>query len=203
MATGDKSVDIRPWSRNWWAGLIRASFGPSLWLFAAFAAGMGLTCYIVLGAERFGGAVSGGFDLVWNTLPRVTAAQFMAGFVWAMLPHDRISQLGEADHGLRGLVFATAAGIVTPGGPASAFALLAIAAGAGADRGILITYITSWALLAVQRIIVWDLPFMGAEFSMTRFVVCLPLPILAGIIARRLPISLMLVESLRKPGSDK
>ncbi len=203
MASTDKSADVRPWSRDWWAGLSRASFGQSFWLFAAFAIGMGLACYFVLGAEKFSSAVSGSFELVGNTLPRVAAAQFVAGFVWAMLPRDRISQLANVDRGLRGLAIATAAGIITPGGPTSAFALLAIAAGAGADRGILITYIMSWGLLAVQRIIVWDLPFMGAEFTAIRFLVCLPLPILAGIIARRLPVSLVLVETPSQPGADK
>ncbi len=194
MPSSANSNDVRPGSRDWWASLLREGFGLAFWLFAAFAIGMGLTCYILLGPETFAGAVSGSLELVGNTLPRVAAAQFMAGFVWAMLPRDRFSQLADANLGLRGLVIATAAGIITPGGPTSAFSLLAIAAGAGADRGILVTYITSWALLAVQRIIVWDLPFMGAEFSAIRFLVCLPLPILAGIIARRLPLSLVLVK---------
>ena len=194
---------MQPGSRDWWVDLLREGFGPSFWLFAAFAIGMGLTCYILLGPETFAGAVSGSLELVGNMLPRVAAAQFVAGFVWAMLPRDRISQLADANRGLRGLIIATAAGIITPGGPTSAFSLLAIAAGGGADRGILITYITSWALLAVQRIIVWDLPFMGAEFSATRFLVCLPLPILAGMIARRLPLSLVLVNAPQQPGAGK
>ena len=203
MSSSENSNDVRPGSRDWWAGLLRESFGLSFWLFAAFAIGMGLTCYVLLGPETFDGAVSGSLELVGNTLPRVAAAQFVAGFVWAMLPRDRLSRLADSDRGLRGLVIATAAGIITPGGPTSAFSLLAIAAGAGADRGILITYITSWALLAVQRIIVWDLPFMGAEFSATRFLVCLPLPIVAGMIARRLPLSLVLVKTPPQPGAGK
>ena len=203
MSSSANSNDIRLGSRAWWTGLLRESFGPSFWLFVAFAIGMGLTCYVVLGPELFSGAVSGSIELVGNTLPRVAAAQFVAGFVWAMLPRDRFSQLADANFSLRGLVIATAAGIITPGGPTSAFSLLAIAAGAGADRGILITYITSWALLAVQRIIVWDLPFMGAEFSATRFLVCLPLPILAGMIARWLPLSLVLVDAPQQPGEGK
>ena len=203
MSSPTKSNDVRPGSRDWWAGLLREGFGLSFWLFGAFAIGMGLASYIVLGPETFDGAASGTLELVGNTLPRVAAAQFVAGFVWAMLPRDRFSQLAGANHGLRGLVIATAAGIITPGGPTSAYSLLAIAAGAGADRGILITYITSWALLAVQRIIVWDLPFMGAEFSAVRFLVCLPLPILAGMIARRLPLSLVLVKTPPHSGAGK
>ncbi len=203
MSSPTKSNDVRPGSRDWWAGLLRESFGPSFWLFAAFAIGMGLTCYVVLGPENFDGAMSGSLGLAGSTLPRVAAAQILAGFAWAMLPRDRLSRLADAKHGLRGLVIATAAGIITPGGPASAFSFLAIAAGAGADRGILITYITSWALLAVQRIIVWDLPFMGAEFSATRFLVCLPLPVLAGMLARWLPLSLVLVNAPQQPGEGK
>ncbi len=201
MSSG--AYEFRPGSRGWWAALLREGFGLSFWLFAAFAIGMGLTCYVVLGPDLFDGAMSGSLDLAGSTLPRVAAAQILAGFVWVMLPRDRLSRLADSNRGLRGLIIATAAGVITPGGPASAFSLLAIAAGAGADRGILITYITSWALLAVQRIIVWDLPFMGAEFSAIRFVVCLPLPILAGIIARRLPLSLVLVNRPRQPGVDK
>ncbi len=203
MPSWEKSNDLRPGSRDWWAGLLRESFGPSFWWFATFAIVMGLTGYLVLGPETFGDAVSGSLGLVGNTIPRVAAAQFVAGFVWAMLPRDRISQLADANHGLRGLVIATAAGIITPGGPTSAFSLLAMAAGSGADRGILVTYITSWCLLAVQRIIVWDLPFMGTEFSATRFLVCLPLPIVAGMIARRLPLSLVLVNAPQRPGEGK
>jgi hypothetical protein len=44
----------------------------------------------------------------------------------------------------------------------------------------------------MQRILVWDVPFMGADFSLLRFTVSLPLPVLAGLIARRLPLGLAL-----------
>ena len=76
----------------------------------------------------------------------------------------------------------------------SSASLLVLIGGVGADRGILVAYISSWAMLGLQRILVWDLPLMGVEFSVIRFLVCLPLPILAGLIARRLPLRLRLVE---------
>ena len=150
---------------------------------------MAAICYGVLGSEVFDSAVDRDKQLIANTLPRLAAAQVVAGLIWVMLPRDRFSRLLGENSGHRGLVIATVAGIITPGGPASAYPFLAIIAAAGADRGVLVTYITSWALLAAQRIIVWDLPFMGVEFSSLRFLVCLPLPLLAGLIARRLPIS--------------
>ena len=74
------------------------------------------------------------------------------------------------------------------------FSLLAVLGGAGADRGALIAYITSWAMLGLQRVLVWDVPFMGAEFSLTRLLICLPLPIIAGLIARSLPLKLQLAD---------
>lgn len=153
---------------------------------------MAWICYSYLGAQVFESAVDRDRALLANTLPRLAAAQVVAGLIWVMLPRDRFSRLLGENSGHRGLAIATVAGIITPGGPASAYPFLAIIAAAGADRGVLVAYITSWALLAAQRIIVWDVPFMGIEFSALRFLVCLPLPLLAGLIARRLPISLSL-----------
>jgi len=84
--------------------------------------------------------------------------------------------------------------MVTPGGPSAAYSLLAVLAVSGADRGPLVTYITAWALLGMQRILIWDVPFMGPEFAILRFVVCLPLPIVAGLIARQLPLTLRVID---------
>lgn len=56
----------------------------------------------------------------------------------------------------------------------------------------MVAYITSWAILGIQRILVWDLPFMGAEITITRFMVSIPLPIIAGLIAQRLPFPLII-----------
>lgn len=184
-------------SRAWWAGLLRDSFGVGFWGFAAFAVLSGAACYVFLGAEAFGVAVEEDLDLLLRTVPRIVAALGVAGLVWVMLPRDRLTRLIGGGSGLRGLVIATVAGIVTPGGPSSAFSLLAVLGGAGADRGVLVAYIASWSMLGIQRILVWDVPFMGAEFSLTRFLVSAPLPILAGLIARWLPLRMRLVGAAR------
>jgi len=129
-----------------------------------------------------------------RTVPRIIAAMGVAGFIWVMLPRDRLTRLVGQESSWRGLVIATAAGVVTPGGPAAAFSLLAVLGGAGADRGALVAYIASWAMLGLQRVLVWDVPFMGAEFSLTRLLICLPLPFAAGLIARALPLKLQLAD---------
>jgi uncharacterized membrane protein YraQ (UPF0718 family) len=128
-------------------------------------------------------------------VPRIAVALGLAGLIWVLLPRDRITSLVGKESGIRGLLIAVAAGMVTPGGPSAAFPLLAVLAASGADRGAMVAYITSWSILGMQRILVWDVPFMGAEFSAIRFAVSVPLIIFAGLIARRLPLE------LRVPGA--
>lgn len=176
-------------------GLLRQSFSRSFWLFVLIAAAAAAACYAVLGPEAFAEGLARDRQMLADLLPRVAAAQVVAGLAWILLPRDRVSAFLRRNQGRRGLVIAAAAGAITPGGPASAFPFLAILAGAGADRGILVAFITSWALLGMQRIIMWDIPLMGMDFSVLRFVISAPLPIIAGMVARRLPFTVSLEES--------
>jgi len=179
--------------------LIAAGFGAGFWAFAALAVAAGTACYVILGGDAFAEALGDDMALLAATLPRIVIALGIAGLVWVLLPRDRLSALIGLKSGWSGLAVAAAAGIVTPGGPASAFSLLAVLAGAGADRGALVTYITAWSMLGLQRILVWDVPFMGVEFTAIRFLISLPLVILAGLIARRLPLELRLADAYRPP----
>ncbi len=180
----------RPWS----AELLRLGFGKSFWGFAALAVVSGLAYFVVAGPQAFAEVVADDLRVLAGTVPRIVAAMGVAGFIWVMLPRDRLTRLVGRESGWRGLVIATGAGVVTPGGPAAAFSLLAVLGGAGADRGALVAYIASWAMLGLQRVLVWDVPFMGAEFSLTRIAISLPLPFIAGLIARSLPLRLQLAE---------
>lgn len=167
--------------------LAKKSFGKSFWIMAALAGVSAAVCFVSLGPDAFKATFREDTGMLADLLPRVIAAQILAALVWILMPRDRVSEFMRRNHGKRGLLLATVAGVITPGGPVSAYPLLALLAASGADRGILVAYITGWALLGVQRIVVWDIPLMGLDFSLLRFCVCLPLPILAGMIARWLP----------------
>jgi uncharacterized membrane protein YraQ (UPF0718 family) len=180
--------------KAWWCELLRTGFGTSFWGFLAFAVASGAVCYLSEGEAAVFDALSTDIGILLQTAPRIALALAVAGFLWVTLPRDRVTSLIGTESGMRGLLIATVAGIVTPGGPSSAFPLLAVLGASGADRGAMIAYVSSWAILGLQRILVWDVPFMGAEFSLVRFLVCLPLPIVAGLIARHLPFTLRLVE---------
>jgi Predicted permease len=171
---------------------IELGFGKSFWGFAALALVSGIACYAVLGPEAFAEAMRDDLGRLGSTVPRIAVALGIAGLIWVMLPRERITSLVGTESGFRGLLIAVAAGMVTPGGPSAAFPLLSVLAASGADRGAMVAYITSWSLLGIQRILVWDVPFMGAEFSVIRFSISLPLIVIAGIAARRLPVELRL-----------
>lgn len=182
-------------NRDWWRGLARTAFGRSFWGFMVAAFLFGLICWAVKGWDVVVRAFFNDIELLLNLLPRVLIALTIAALVWVLLPRDRMSAMVGKESGLRGLALATVAGTVTPGGPSTAYSLLAVMGLSGADRGAMVTYIVAWATLGVQRILVWDFPFMGTDFAFLRFAVTLPLPILAGLIARRLPMALTIKDS--------
>ena len=194
MSTEGPADDEGGKNEAWLPGLLRRSFGRSFWGFVIFAIVSATACYLVIGPEAFDEAVENDADMLLKTLPRIIAAMLVAGMIWVMLPRDRLTRMIGSESGFKGLVIAAMAGVVTPGGPSAAFSLLAVLGAAGADRGAMVACIASWSMLGFQRIIVWDVPMMGAEFSLTRFLVSLPLPILAGLIARALPLRVVLVD---------
>lgn len=192
-------------SPEWRKSLVATAFGKSFWGFLLTAIAFGVLCWVLKGRDVVLDAFAHDLNLLLNLLPRVFVAIGIAALIWVLLPRDKVSSLVGRESGLKGLAIATAAGTITPGGPSSAYSLLAVLAVSGADRGALIAYITAWATLAVQRILIWDVPFMGAEFAMLRFGACLALPVVAGLIARQLPMDFQIrsVEDTHKPREAK
>lgn len=174
----------------WRSRVLRDAFGPGFWGFMAAGFLAGVLCLVVRGPEVVYRAFAKDIALLDDLLPRMLVALAVAALIWAMLPRDRMSRMVGQESGLAGLVIATIAGTVTPGGPSSAYALLAMLGASGADRGALVAYITAWATLGLQRVLIWDVPFLGAEFALFRIAISLPLPLLAGYLARKLPLTL-------------
>jgi hypothetical protein len=78
--------------------------------------------------------------------------------------------------------------MVTPGGPMTSFPVVNALHEAGTGRRALVAYLTSWSTQGFQRILMWEVPMMGLEFATLRFVASLPLPLVAGLISRYVPI---------------
>lgn len=164
--------------------------GTSLYVFTAAAIIAGAFCYSLKGAEVFYRVLAEEGALLLVIFPRVIAALLMAGLIQVLVPQDLVSKWVGRNSGVRGIVIAAAAGVVTPGGPLTAFPVVVALSASGAHRGALVAYMTGWALLGIQRTLVWELPFLGTDFVLLRFAASAVLPILAGLIAMRVPIIL-------------
>ena len=157
--------------------------------YALLALASGALCYYQQGGAAFWRVLTEGAGITLTLLPQICGACLVAGFVQVLVPRDLVARwLGEKS-GFRGLVVATVGGLMTPGGPMTSFPLVVALYNAGAERGALIVYITAWTLLGIQRVLVWEIPLLGSEFVLIRYLACLALPPLAGLIARRVPIT--------------
>ncbi|MDZ7749177.1 MAG: permease [Halofilum sp. (in: g-proteobacteria)] len=121
--------------------------------------------------------------LLLSIAPVIGAALLLGGYVNALLPHDRVARWLGPDSGLRGYGLALLGGVVTPAGPFAVFPILVGLRAAGAGFAVCVVYVTAWATLGLQRMIVWELPFLGFDFVALRIVASLPLPIVAGVLA--------------------
>ena len=85
---------------------------------------------------------------------------------------------------LTGLLIAALFGFILPGGPITIYPVAGALLVMGADAGAVVAFIVSWTLIGYTRALVWELPFFGSEFVIWRIVAALPLPIIAGLLAR-------------------
>lgn len=171
------------------SSLAAEAFGASFWVFVAVAAVAGWATWELKGAGAFREALSGDLDLLLFLLPRMIAGMLLAGLVQATLPPDLVAKWVGEESGLKGIVIAAAVGMLTPGGPMTSFPIVVAFYMSGADRGALVAYLTGWSLLGFQRTLVWELPLLGTEFTLYRIAAVIALPIMAGLIARRIPLA--------------
>ncbi|WP_375262868.1 permease [Palleronia sp.] len=123
-------------------------------------------------------------ELLLLVLPQLAAGLLMGGLVARLVGREKVAALLGNRSGVRGLLLASFMGAVTPGGPFTSFPVVHALWMAGADAGALIAYLSAWSLIGLNRLIIWELPLMGGEFTALRMIACLPLPVLGGIIAR-------------------
>lgn len=114
---------------------------------------------------------------------RLPLALLAASFLTQILPRDIVGAAIGPDSGVLGILAATAAGSILPGGPFIAFPLAVSFYDAGAGLPQLVALITSWSTLGVIRIVAFEWPMLGPRFVALRVGVTLMLPPLAGAIA--------------------
>ena len=150
-----------------------------LWLFVgalALAAAMRGRLLLTEGAR------SGVTEFV-HLLPRIGIGVIGAGFIAEILPKALIAPWLGAESGFTGILIATIGGALTPGGPVVGFAVGAAALKGGAGAPQVIAYSTAWALFAVHRLVLFEVPMMPPRMVWLRALVCVPLPFIAAAAA--------------------
>lgn len=109
-----------------------------------------------------------------------------AGFAQVLIPTEWIRGALGHGSGTRGILIATAAGIATPAGPFVSLPIAATLLRVGAEPAAVVSYLSAWSLLAVHRLVAWEVPILGARFALVRYAICFALPILAGLLMRGL-----------------
>lgn len=119
-------------------------------------------------------------ELFLEVLPNLILGFTLAGFLYVLIPKDLVSAWMGDQSGFRGVLAGSAAGMLTPGGPFTHFPILASLLSKGAAVGPVCAYIAAWALIGLNRIIVWELPILGPHITLVRFLASVGIPPLIG-----------------------
>jgi len=172
-----------------------STFDWSTGAIAVAAVAAGVAVYLRDGQDRFLAILIGDGGLMAYMMPKVLAGCMIGALLTLLLPREVVTRWIGAESGWVGFMVAFAAAVILPGNPLTIFPVAGALLAVGADVGAVVVFVTTWALIGYQRALVWELPFLGPEFTFWRIVVCLPLPFIAGLLAR------IAVRAARKGGA--
>lgn len=115
-------------------------------------------------------------------LTRIPLIVIAVSLLVMLVPDQFIAEELGASAGFQGIMIGSLLGGFLPGGPSVAFPVVVVLMDSGAQGGPLIALITAWSVLAMHRMIFFEIPFMGVRFAALRFVSSLILPPIAGVL---------------------
>ncbi|MDP2620549.1 MAG: permease [Hyphomicrobiales bacterium] len=128
-----------------------------------------------------------GLKIAWRYAlvvgPRIVLAMLLAGILVALIPNEVIARWLGDEAGFRGILLASLVGGIIPGGPILSFpiALALFKAGVGVPQ--LVAFLSGWSVFAMHRVIIYEIPLLGWQFTAVRLLVSLALPPISGILA--------------------
>ena len=129
--------------------------------------------------------VRSGLSQLLKLLPVLLIAMLLAGFVEVLLPKQTVETWLSDASGWRGIGIAWLAGILTPGGGIVGLPLVASLVKAGVGAGVLVTYLTSMALLSFLRVPM-ETAILGEKLVLIRLGANFLLPPLSGFMTQAL-----------------
>lgn len=158
---------------------MRSPLDPSFLVLSLAAVVLAIVAYLKDPGLPWLGARNG-FAMLAFVLPRLVPALVLAGLMQVLVPQEVVSRYLGREGGLRAIVIASVAGVLTPGGPMVTVPFMVALANSGMALAPLVAYMTSWSLFGMQRIIAWEAPLLGWRFVIVRVVPSLAFPVIAG-----------------------
>ena len=161
-------------------------FDTSFFIFLCIAIFSGILVFIFKGEQIFWNTIRHDTSLFLKILPLLGAGILLVGFIQVLVPSNIVAKWLGKESGLKGILIATIAGAITPGGPMISFPMIIALKKGGADTGSLIAYLTAWTTLGLTRTLAWEIPLMGIEFTLIRTASSIILPVIAGLTYRKI-----------------
>jgi uncharacterized membrane protein YraQ (UPF0718 family) len=120
---------------------------------------------------------------LFTVLPIIAIALPTAGFLSELVPERVAATLFGPESGVLGHLAATVAGACIPGGPFFSFPIVLALWSSGAGAAQMVTLISAWSVLGLNRVILWEAPLMGWRFVLLRLAATAWLPPLSGLSA--------------------
>lgn len=152
----------------------------------ALSAGLGTLAWWQGGEEQLRRGFAGGAGMLLRFGFLIVLSFIAAGFAETLVPRGWIRAHLGGEAGLRGIALAASAGVLTPSGPYVAIPIAVTLLRSGAGMPAIIAYVSAWGLLALHRLIAWEIPLLGIRFALTRWLLCSLFPVVAGLLARAL-----------------
>jgi len=128
-----------------------------------------------------------GIRIAWEHaltfLPKIIMALLVSGFFSVLIPTEMVATWIGKESGIKGILIASLLGGLTPGGPFISYPIVVILFKTGAGVPPLIAFLTAWSVIAIHRMLAYEIPLMGLRFTGVRILSSLALPPLAGILA--------------------
>ena len=126
---------------------------------------------------------AGSWQLAKMVIQIIPFALLGATLFAQLIPGQWIVSLIGRDSGFTGIAIASLAGGLVPSGPFVSFPLALSLFQTGAGPAQIVAFITGWSVYAFYRVMVWEIPTMGVQFTLLRVGASLVLPIVSGLLA--------------------
>lgn len=112
---------------------------------------------------------------------RMPLAILFGGFLVEIVPPELMQRALGPETGIQGILIASLAGSMLPGGPFISFPIAVAFAKAGAGAPQLMSLIAGWTIWAIHRTLNFEFPMMGPRFVALRIASSCLFPPFAGV----------------------